>query len=132
MFEAHIPRTIVMRNWQTPGMCVAQIRTVDARTCGPVTIRSALIRLAGGAAVMYGVFWVFAPYLNRSLNQAPTASADADHSERSEPGTGRNVTCLLLLLLPASVAFVEAFALFSPSNQNLADRLAGTVVIVDR
>jgi hypothetical protein len=104
-----LPLAVRGRNWRGPGYKILGLRAADARTGGPVTLRSAIIRW--GVATAFG-----------QLSQQ-----GARAWRRRDPAVKRSQASLVVLI-PAVAIRVPA--LWSPVNQTLHERLAGTVVLI--
>jgi RDD family len=100
---------VPVRNSLGPGARIMRLRRVDARTGGPVSVRSALIR----SLVRTGCL--------RLVSHLPLAPRD-------EPPRAQPRLILARALLAPLV--LQAPALVPPRHQGLPDRLAGIIVIV--
>ncbi|MBV9606052.1 MAG: RDD family protein [Solirubrobacterales bacterium] len=107
---ATIASAVRWRNTRGVGARVMGLRRVDVRTGGPVSVRSALIRATFGVGVR-----------RFSSRWRPRAVAH-------DAATGTSGSCGRALLL---LVALEAPALWPPLHQDIADRLAGIVVIVE-
>ena len=136
---ASAPIEVALRNRRRPGARVLGLRRVDARTGGPVSVRSAVIHTAVEAA------W---SVLNRRVRRPFTervraAHAELDEMRRSHGGEleprqrmdvykrhgVRPASSLGRTLLDMAPPYLAA--LWSPRNQTLPDRVAGIVVVRD-
>ena len=140
-----LPIEIRLRNWRSPGMRALGLRRADARTGGPVTVRSALIHKAV-VLTSRGLnrlqrrgfderFHERHRLMNADLDEARRIHAgDRDARERAMrevikrysvtpwPACGRALLGIVPLYVPA---------LWSARNQTLPDRVAGIVVVRD-
>jgi hypothetical protein len=136
------------RNWRSPGMRAAGLRRVDARTRGPVSIRSAFV----GLLLQTG-----AERISRALGQPGTerarvrrlaANDEIERMRASRPDEdpkqliidaaairqrhGASTCTWMLPRMVVRVAVEQLPALWSRRRQTLTERLAGTVVVRDR
>lgn len=136
------------RNWRTPGMRATGIRHVDARTLGPVSFRSAAVAL---------LLQMEAERISGALAQPANARAEArrlaanDEIERmraSRPDEdpkqliidsaeirkrhGASTFTWMFPRMLTRTAVEQLPALWSRRRQTLTERLAGTVVLLDR
>lgn len=125
-------------NRRSLGYRALGLRRVDVRTGGPVSIRSVLIRSAATATANQLIPLLRGPSEERrhelaaahgemdALQHAHAEDGEAmpNDFERHHAFTARS--CLLPL---APMVLVNVWAVFSPLNQTLWDRLAGTVVV---
>jgi hypothetical protein len=144
--HAHRALTLVwgvtMRNARSPGMRIARIRRVDARTGGRVTVRSALRGAAFQLAWSIGAKRVTQPRFDRMKAAAqessdqlaevrrshpddPQAEAAFYSSQRRAPMVG---CCGTLLALFAIQGLPVAF---TSRRQNLFEWVAGTMTVRD-
>jgi len=139
------PIEVGLRNWRSPGARAMGLRRVDSRTGGPVSVRSAVTRNAVNTASGELSRWVRRPSMTRFAERRDALEAELKEIRRIYPddeSRGRAMkevserrrlrvwkTCGwgLLGLAPRYLP-----ALWSPHNQTPLDRVAGTVVIVDR
>lgn len=98
------------RNSRSPGFRILRLRRVDARTGGPVSLHSGLIRAT------------FSLGLRTLISRVQPRVPDERRGGAASQACGRAVLVL---------AAVGAPALQPPLHQNLVDRLAGTVVVED-
>lgn len=134
------------RNRRGPGKALVGIRTVDARTGGPVTLRSAVISQVVELARERLVGRVRAPTMRRHERRQAEArrrvqevqAAHAGDPETIQAATlqayrDTKVNCLAPLATGLPVSLVMPLtALLSPRRQTVADQLAGIVVVRDR
>jgi hypothetical protein len=136
------------RNWRSPGMRAAGIRRVDARTHGPVSIRSAFV----GQLLQTG-----SQGISRALGQPGTerarvrrlaANDEIERMRASRPNEdprqlimdaaairqrhGASACTWMLPRMVLHVAVEQLPALSSRHRQTLTERLAGTIVLRDR
>ncbi len=130
-----------MRNARGPGMRAAHIHRVDARTGGPVTVRSALRRVAfewtWRAASKRLTDPMFEPSgrarrscrpsSTRSAALTPTTRGPRPPSEHPR-GRSRRVAAGVILL---TTAIQELPRTFTSRRQNLTEWVAGIVVVRD-
>lgn len=142
---ASLPIEIRLRNWRSPGMRITGIRRADARSGGPVTARSVVVREAVVTAWRELIRSIQRPSderfrehqrlmkadleeVRRRLGSDPDARdravAEVSKRYRVTPWTscGRGFLGTLPPYLPA---------LWSERNQSLPDRLAGIIVVRD-
>jgi hypothetical protein len=140
-----VPIEVRMRNWRSPGMRVMGLRRADARTGGPVTVRSLLVRKAVVTAWQDLVRRALRPSDERFRERGKLMRADleearqrlADDPEaldraRREITKRYRVTPWIFCsrgLLSSTPLYLPA--LWSERNQTLPDRLAGIVVVRD-
>jgi hypothetical protein len=137
------PLEIRGRNWRSPGWRVMGLRRVDVRTGGPVSFRSALVRHAFRTAWSEVTSQLLEPWKQRVREGPGTTLADADAARRAHPADGEaqpramaevfrrdrlapSPGCAAPILL---AAVTDLTAVWSPLNQSLPERLAGTVVV---
>jgi hypothetical protein len=132
--------TLAMPNTRGPGMRVMHIRRADARTGGPVTLRSAIIRQLVGLALGRLGVRVWRPAFERYQERSKTLAAEHQEFRRRHPddpeadaaffsshsNTGV-ASCCGAMLVPIAIQYVTA--LLSPRRQNISDWVAGIVVI---
>jgi hypothetical protein len=134
--------TVGMRNVRGPGMRVMHIRRVDARTGGPVTLRSALRRAAVQQAWSAGGKRLTRPQFERWKAQASEMQDELAEVRRNHPddrqaeaafysaqGRGPLTGCCGLLL--ALWAIQALPAALTSRHQNLFDWVAGTMMARD-
>ncbi len=133
---------VAMRNTRSPGMRIMQIRRVDARTGGPVTLRSALRRAAFQLAWSAGGKRVTQPRFDRWKAHAAQLGAELEEVRRNHPddqqaeaafysaqGRGPLMGCGGTLL--ALFAIQALPVAFTSRRQHLFDWVAGTMVVKD-
>lgn len=122
------------------------IRTVDARTGGPVTLRSAVITQLVNLAYEQLLRRVRAPARRRYKRRRVDAERRVQEIRGTHAGDSaaiqaataqvyrdNGVNCLAPLATSMPVILVMPLtALLSPRRQTVADRLAGIVVVRDR
>jgi len=146
MWAVAAPVEIRLRNWRTPGARALGLRRVDARSGGPVTIRSAATRNAVDTASQELNRLLQRPFEKRAADRHRAAQAEIKEVRRAYAGDdeaqhratlevyrrhdvaplgscGRGLLGLVPKYLPA---------LLSARHQSLPDRVAGVVVVVDR
>ena len=112
---------VLGRNGRGPGAHLLGLRRVDARTGGPVTVRSALI----GSSVRV---------VTTPLQVAAVTAVQNRRQERTrtaEPGPQFSTSAGCLAPLTVTVA-PHLPALLAPGHRSLSDRAAGIVVVVER
>jgi uncharacterized RDD family membrane protein YckC len=133
------------RDWRSPGQRVVGYRRVDARTGGPVTLRSAI---AGQVA---GLGWsrltrpirervirshgARAEIARRRIEEIKALHTDRERmiEETMRIYREENVSCVPTILTSCSIgALIPLSALLSPRRQTIMDRLSGTVLVRDR
>jgi 60Kd inner membrane protein len=134
------------RNWRGPGSRLLGTRMVDARTGGPVSVRSAFVLTAVSSIEREAA----RPLTRRAASRMTTRSAalkprmdeirratggDAQAQQRAlmdlYKAEGVNPLAGCLSPLAAGFAF-KLPVLWSPRHQTIGERLAGVVVVVDR
>ena len=134
--------TVGMRNTRTPGMRVVHIRRVDARTGGPVTLRSALRRAAFQMAWSAGAKRVTRPTVDRWKVHSKRVGDELAEVRRNHPedpraeaafysaqARGPYLGCCATLV--ALWAIQELPVALTSRRQNLFDWVAGTMVARD-
>jgi hypothetical protein len=136
------------RNWRSPGMRAVGIRRVDARTRGPVSVRSAYIGLGLQTANQRISRVQLQPTLARAQARQLAANDEIERMRASRPDDdaeelwrdaasirkrlgARNRTWMLPRML-IRTAVEQLPALSSSSRQTLTQRLAGTADVLDR
>jgi RDD family len=136
------------RNWRSPGMRAVGIRRVDARTRGPVSVRSAYIGLGLQTANQRISKVLLQPTLARAQARQLAANDEIERMRASRPDHdaeelwrdgaairkrlgARNRTWMLPRML-VRIAVEHLPALFSSSRQTLTQRLTGTADVLDR
>ena len=133
------------RNWRSPGYRLAAIRTVDARTGGPVSVRSELVGQLVTIVCERLTRRALAPVTRaherrheaarRRIEEARRAHEGPEAAERAvmEAIRSEQVSCLPALATGAAPSALRALsALLSPRRQTVDERLAGVVVVRDR
>jgi hypothetical protein len=131
----------VGRNVRGPGARVAGIRRVDARTGGPVSVRSAIV--AHVTAETWGALTnlLFAPVRRRRI--AKLKALEPQFEERGgdpealaalfrEHGVNPFASCTWVVPQLAVARAIQLPAPWSSVRQGLVERLSGTVVVVER
>jgi hypothetical protein len=134
---------VLMRNSRSPGARIMHIRRVDARTGGPVSVRSAIIRSLAAKAwgsLVAGLFTRFERRVQarfqtvneqlRELRVKHAADKEALQRAQIELFKRYNVNPLASCgwILPG-IAVGQLPRLFSPLHQTLPDRIAGVVIV---
>ena len=130
-----------MRNARTPGMRAAHIHRVDARTGGPVTVRSALTRVAFERAWSAAGKRVTDPMFEHFQAREKARQAELDEVRRTHPDDPRaeaDVGASQGLFAPsccgvilAMLAIHELPRAITSRRQNLTEWVAGIVVVRD-
>lgn len=133
---------VVGRNWRGPGDRIVRIRRVDARTGGPVTIPSAVVRFAAVQTWTHISARYSAPQRRtaervRSIGLAledvqQAHSEDPEEQQQAMPAYYQAHRANPLSSLPwalIGIVMPSLPALWSPRRQTAFDRLAGTVVV---
>lgn len=115
---------IKTRDSRSPGQRIMRLRRVDARTGGPMTVGSAVIRFCAARLWLAGAARVTAPIRRREQERWQALGPASVKDRRVRP-----TSCWLWIVAMAAPLVP---ALVKPRYQSLFDRLAGTVVIVDR
>jgi hypothetical protein len=136
------------RNWRSPGTRAAGIRRVDARTGGPVSVRSASIALVlqRGKQRIYSA--LDQPANARAEARQRAANDEIDRMRASRPDEdskqlmidaaevrqrhGASTCTWMLPRMLARTAVDLLPALWSGRRQSLYERLSGTVFVLDR
>ena len=139
------PIEVGLRNWRSPGARAMGLRRVDARTGGPVSVRSAVMRNAVNTASGELSRWVRRPSMKRFAERRDALEAELKEvrrtysddearrramkeiSERRKLRVWKTCGWGLLGLAPRYVP-----VLWSPRNQTPVDRVTGTIVVLDR
>jgi hypothetical protein len=133
---------VALRNTRSPGMRVMRIRRADARTGGPVTLRSAIIRQLVGLALGRLGVRVWRPAFERYQERSKALAAEFQEVRRQHPddpeaesaffsshaNTGMASCCGAMVV---SIAVQYVTTMLSPHRQNVSDWVAGIVVIRD-
>jgi uncharacterized RDD family membrane protein YckC len=109
------------RNWRRPGERLLGLRHVDARTGGPVTVRSALIKSS--------VRVVTKPLQAAAVTAAQNRRKEPTRMAEPEPQVITAAGCLTPLAVTVAPHLP---ALLAPGHRSLSDRAAGVVVVVER
>ena len=134
-----------LRDWRTPGMRVMGIRRVDARTGGPVTVRSALTRYLAEQTRGLVVGGFVARRFRQAREPVEALQADIRAAERAHPDDpAARVRATMDVYdsagvtpwagcLPSTIPLVSEvlFTLLTPRRQSPNDWVAGIVVIKD-
>ena len=143
LWLASVAAAVVSRNWRGPGGRIMQLRRVDARTAGRVTVRSALINFAAAYGWKRVNARLYAPVKRRGelrLSELQPALAEVQRMYRDDPEArqraiadlyrAHNVNPLSSCLwqLPG-MAMPVLPALWSRRRQAAFEWLAGTVVV---
>ena len=134
------------RNLRTPGQRVMGLRRVDARTGGPVTMRSAIIREQSTTMMRALITAATEPMREREQARLRTLMPQLTEMQRAHPDNPeareRAATALyaehqinpLSSCLPVLLAAVIPAlpALWTRRRQTPAERLAGVVVVSER
>ena len=140
-----VPFEVRARNWRGPGYRALGLRRVDAHTGGPVSVRGALIHLAVTNAWSTSTRLLLRPADKRDGQRRNAMDAEvkaARHAHAGDPDAVQQAvtevyrrhrlnpmrSCLPAV---ASSVLLRLPALWSPLNQTLPERLAGTVVVED-
>ena len=142
---AMAPLEVRGRNSRSPGWRVLGLRYADVSTGGPVSVRSALIRLAFRTVWSEVSSQLLAPWQRRAQPRFDAAAAEFDKARRSHPEGSEAQTqavsdvlahtrlplgrgCLGRLLV---IAAPDLPALWSERKQTFPERLAGIAVVRD-
>lgn len=138
---------VLTRDWRGPGAWMLGVRRVDAGTGGPVELRSAVVRGVVTTAWQLIGNWLFAPVHDRAGARRRAIEPEIEELRREHAGDQEalnlammrlyeehkvNPSCVWVLPRMAFSLAQELPAIWSPRNQGLADRLAGTEVVVER
>jgi uncharacterized RDD family membrane protein YckC len=137
--------TVVARNWRSPGRRIVRIRRVEARTGGPVTVRSAAIRLAATEGSRRVNNWWSGPRRRRAMQRMDDLQPglkDIQRAHRDDPEAlerammdfhkAHDVNPLRACLpLVPGMLLLSLPALLSRRRQTAIEWLAGTVVVRD-
>jgi hypothetical protein len=135
------------RNWRSPGMRAAGLRRVDARTRGPVSIRSAFVGLLAQTGAERISRALGQPGTERARVRRLAANDEIERMRASRPNEdpkqliidaaairqrhGASTCSWMLPRMVVRVAVEQLPALWSRRRQTLTERLAGTVVVRD-
>lgn len=131
------------RNWRSPGYRVVGLRRVEARTGGPVSLRSGLINVLVATAWSRSTRVLLRRVETRQKQRLAAVDAEikaAQDAHRDDPEAARRAiteiykrhrlnplrSCLPAI---ASTLVLQLPAFWSPRNQTVPERLTGTVVI---
>jgi hypothetical protein len=132
------------RNGRGPGYRLLGLRRVDAGTGGPVGIRAAVVRYSVGQSRRALLRFALTPIRRKGAIRAQDAARErrrviAEHAgdpealKRAMRSQGPPLrSCLWALPYAVAACAIEAATLSGTEKRSLADRLACTVVIVDR
>jgi hypothetical protein len=136
------------RNWRSPGMRVAGIRRVDARTLGPVGFRSATVALLVQSSSDRIGRELGRPATARAESRRLAANDEIDRMRASRPDDdpeelmrdaaairrrhGASTCTWMLPRMLVRAAVEQLPALCSSKRQTLTRRLAGIAVVLDR
>ena len=137
--------TVLGRRVRGPGSRVTRIRRVDARTGGPESVRSAVIRALAQLALQQAMQRLNAPARERLAARdaerervvAQLRATLADDPEALKRAIGaiglaRGRGCLIAMARGQALGWVPRLtALLSPRRRTAIDRLAGVAVIRD-
>ncbi len=145
VWAASVPIEILLRNSRSPGARIMGLRRVDARTGGPVPVRSAVIHNVAQSAARQLTGRLARRYGRRDAERLRAMKAEIEETQRthadddarqpaatdvfrragmtSARSSGRT---LLLGIVPNYLG-----ALWSERNQTLYDRVAGIIIVVD-
>jgi RDD family len=146
---AMLPVEVAIRNWRTPGDRAMGLRRVDARTGGPVSVQSTLIRVAVQAASRELSRRVQRPLQERSLERTrglQAALKEAREIRAGDPEAQQRAMTEVLKRSPVRPTSscsrgvlggmlgslpLQLPALWSERNQTLPERIAGIVTVRD-
>ena len=142
---ALLPIEIRLRNWRGPGMRVMRIRRADARTGGPVTVRSSVVRTAVVTAWRELVGAAQRPSDERFRERRRLIEADLEEARRQHPDDDAARRAAMMEVFKRhrvtpwascvrgslSTSLMYLPTLWSERNQTLPDRLAGIIVVRD-
>ena len=134
------------RNWRAPGSWLQGTRLADARTGGPVTVRSAFILNAVSLIEREATRPLIRRAASRREAQSAALKPRIEEIEREHAGDAEarqralmdlykadGVNPLSGCLSPLAAGFAFKLpALWPPRHQTIGERLAGVVVVVDR
>ena len=147
MWALAAPIEIRLRNWRSPGARAMGLRRVDARTGGPVSVRSAVIRNVVDTASQELYRLVQRPFQARLSERHRAVQAElrelrrtrGDDDDAQQRASIKEVyrrhnlrpwSSCARGLLGGVPKYLPAF--WSARHQSLPDRVAGIVVVVDR
>ena len=149
LVAASVPVEVAIRNWRTPGDRAMGIRRVDARTGGPVSVQSALIKKAVQTASQELSRSVQRPFRERSLERTRGLKAELKEAREIRIGDReaqkramaevlkrsrvRPSSSCGRALLSGTLGSVPLYlpALWSARNQTLPERIAGILTVRD-
>jgi hypothetical protein len=149
LVAASVPIEVAIRNWRTPGDRAMGLRRVDARTGGPVSVRSTLIRVGVQTASRESNRWVQRPLHERSLERTRGLKAELKEAREIRVGDReaqkramaevlkrsrvRPSSSCGRALLSGTLGSVPLYlpALWSARNQTLPERIAGILTVRD-
>jgi hypothetical protein len=136
------------RNWRSPGMRAVGIRRVDARTLGPVSVRSACIGLLVDTSSQRISRVLGQPALKRAEGRRLAADDEIERMRASRPDDapeqlmidaaevrkrhGASSCTWMLPWMLVRIAFEQLPALCSSRRQTLTQWLAGTAIVLER
>lgn len=134
---------VAMRNSRGPGARIVGIRRADARTGGPVTVRSALIHYAvghGSGAAVKQLTSAATKGQSARIKAIQPELREVQRAHAGDPEAAQQATMKLYRdhrinplnscgFLLAQLIVMNAPALFTERSQTLADRIAGIVVV---
>jgi uncharacterized RDD family membrane protein YckC len=131
------------RNYLTPGKRAMRLRQIDARTCGPLTVRQALTRQVAEKLLSAALTEALRPYTadnlekfeNQQLRLREIQNAHRDDKLRQQQeilfSEENKIHVAMLLPVMLRLLVMTATALFSPRRQNLISRVAGIAVVYE-
>jgi uncharacterized RDD family membrane protein YckC len=139
---ASFAASVHLRNARSPGMKVMHLRRADARSGGPVTVRSVVIRqlvwLASGrisARVWrpgWGRYQARLKELHTEFQEFRRQHPDDKEAEMAFYSSHKGaVPTSCCAVMAANLVLQRVPALLTPRRQNLADWVAGIVVVSD-
>jgi hypothetical protein len=133
------------RNWRGPGYRVLRLRRVDALTGEPVGIRAALVRYLVAQSRSALLARIFAPIKRQGEARSREAAIEMRRQVREHSGDPEALrtamreqrirplsSCLWALPKVLATFATEAATLSGPDKRALADKLARTVVTIDK
>ncbi len=131
---------VLLRNVRTPGQRLVGIQKVDARTGGPVSLRSAIARQLIDIGYQRVERLAFGRSLrersaetHRHLQEIRAASFEHPHADENELERAARrdaVSCAPSLAKAIALSLVMPLsARLSPRGQTLGDRLSGVIVV---
>ena len=131
-----------VRNWRTPGYRALGLRRADILTGGPVSVRGAVIQQAVVIASTQLRRQLLRPWRRRSQKRMEAMRAKVKQAQREHPGDheaqrlatqgefGPSEAAGSCGPPLAAALFMQSAVLWSPLNQTIAERLAGTIVVI--